>query len=387
VVSIGGVISWGLAATAIVGAGYQVAAALLLRRFVAVPSLAPSDWPAVTLLKPLCGAEPDLEANLRTFCQQTYPAFQIVFGVHTEDDAALPVARKLRGEFPGIDIQVVIGKGRPVGGNPKVANLIDMMPAAAHDVLVLCDSDIRVTADYLTNVVATLARPGTGIATCLYVGRADGGLWSRIGAMGINHGFLPSVMVAQAIGRDDGCFGATIALRRDTLEKIGGFESLREQLADDYLLGAAVRATGQSIGLATALPESIVHEPDFGTLLAHEIRWGRTLASIDFAGYVSSVVTQAVPVALVAVGLGCFCGSVWPALGALILAVLGRMWAVRDEETSLSFESQPVWLVVTRDVLSFAVQAIALSGRNVNWRGRRFRIARHGKLIPVGESR
>ena len=386
-VSIGGVFSWSLAATAIVGTGYQVAAALLLRRFVASSSSARSDWPAVTLLKPLCGAEPDLETNLRTFCLQDYPVFQIVFGVHTEDDAALPVARKLQGDYPALDIQVVVGKGQPAGGNPKVANLIDMMPAAAHDVLVLCDSDMRVDADYLIDVVATLARPGVGIATCLYVGRGDGCLWSRIGAMGINHGFLPSVMVAQAIGRDDGCFGATIALRRDTLEKCGGFESLREQLADDYLLGAAVRATGRTIGLATALPESIVHEPDFATLLAHEIRWGRTLASIDFAGYVSSVVTQAVPVALLAVGVGCLGGNVWPALVVLILAVLGRMWAVRDEETSLNVDSQPVWLVVMRDVLSFAVQAIALSGRNVNWRGRRFRIARHGKLIPVGESR
>lgn len=383
-VSIGCVFSWGLAATAVAGTGYQIAAALLLRRFVAAPSPAPHEWPPVTLLKPLCGAEPDLEANLRSFCQQAYPSFQIVFGVHTGDDAALPVAHKLQAEFPGLDMQVVVGGGRPLGGNPKVANLIDMMPAAAHDVLVLCDSDIRVASDYLANVVAALTRPGVGVATCLYVGRADGGLWSRIGAMGINHGFLPSVMVAQAIGRDDGCFGATIALRRNTLEKIGGFESLREQLADDYLLGAAVRATGQTIGLATALPESVVHEPDLATMFAHEIRWGRTLASVDAAGYVASAVTQAVPVALLAVGIG---GGGWPALGVLAAAVLGRLWAVRDEESSLGLENQPLWLVLTRDVLSFAVQAIALSGRTVRWRGRRFRIARHGKLIPVGESR
>ena len=383
-VSIGGVFSWGLAATAVAGTGYQIAAALLLRRFVASSAPAPHEWPPVTLLKPLCGAEPDLEANLRSFCQQAYPSFQIVFGVHTGDDDALPVARELQAAFPGLDIQVVVGGGRPQGGNPKVANLIDMMPAAAHDVLVLCDSDIRVASDYLANVVAALTRPGVGVATCLYVGRADGGLWSRIGAMGINHGFLPSVMVAQAIGRDDGCFGATIALRRNTLEKIGGFESLREQLADDYLLGAAVRATGQTIGLATALPESVVHEPDLATMFAHEIRWGRTLASVDAVGYVASVVTQAVPVALLAVGVG---GCGWPALGALAAAMLGRLWAVRDEESSLGLENQPVWLVLTRDVLSFAVQAIALSGRTVRWRGRRFRIARHGKLIPVGESR
>jgi len=387
VVSFAVVFSWGLAATAIAGTGYQIAAAMLLRRFVAAPSPPPLDWPPVTVLKPLCGDEPDLEANLRSFCRQDYPVFQIVFGVHAEDDSALPIARKLQSEVAGADIRVVVGGGRPEGGNPKVANLIDMMPAADHDVLVLCDSDMRVAPDYLAKVVAALTRPGVGVATCLYVGRADGGLWSRIGAMGINHGFLPSVMVAHAIGRDDGCFGATIALERNTLETIGGFESLREQLADDYLLGAAVRATGRTIGLAATLPESVVHEPDLATLFAHEVRWGRTLASVDGPGYIASAVTLAVPMALLALVIGVIGASAWPALAALALAVPGRIWAVRGEETSLGLERQPSWLVLTRDVLSFAVQAIALSGRTVCWRGRRYRIARHGELIPVGESR
>ena len=376
-------ISFALAAAAIAGTVYQVASALLLRRFVATPPPPSEDWPPVTVLKPLCGVEPELEANLRSFCQQDYPACQIVFGVHDATDAALPLANRLREEFAGLDIAVVVGRGRPDGGNPKVANLIDMMPAARHDVLVVCDSDMRVAPDYLRSVIATLARPGTGVATCLYVGRADGTLWGRLGAMGINHGFLPSVMVAQAIGRKDGCFGATIALRRDTLEKIGGFESLREQLADDYLLGEAVRATGLSIGLAPALPQSIVHEPDLATMLAHEVRWGRTLASIDRPGYVASVVTLAVPVALVALVVG---GGAWPVLVALVVAGIGRMWAVRAEEASLGLEKQPPWLVLVRDLLSFAVQAIALAGRTVHWRGRRFRIARHGKLVSLEES-
>ncbi len=387
-----GAASWLLAAAAIAGTVYQAASAVLVRRLVAHTPAPPAESPPVTLLKPLCGDEPWLEANLRSFCEQRYPDVQIVFGVHTGDDPALAVAERLRRELPQADISVVVGRGRPRDGNPKVANLIDMLPAARHDILVLSDSDMAVGPDFLSAVVATLQEPGVGVATSLYVGRPAGGIWSRLGAMGINHGFLPAVAVATAIGRDDGCFGATIALRRDTLAAVGGLESLREQLADDYLLGAAVRAHGRSIGLVPYLPRSAVHEADAASLFAHEVRWGRTLGSIDGAGYAASLVTLAVPMGVLALAAGWAAGSAGESGGAvagalsLVAALLGRLWAVRSEERSLELERQPAWLVMARDLLSFAVQAVALSGRTVSWRGRRFRIGRHGVLIPLGES-
>ncbi len=376
--------SGGLALAAMAGTGYQLTAARLVQRFVAQPSLAPLLCPPVTLLKPLCGAEPDLEDNLRSYCMQHYPHYQVVFGVHTADDPAWEVAESLRRLLPEVDITIVIGTGRPQDGNPKVANLVDMMSAARHPVLVLSDSDMAVGPDYLNNVVATLEQPGIGLATCLYVGRPDRSLWGRLGAMGINHNFLPAALVAQALGRKDGCFGATMALTRDTLDKIGGLESLRKQLADDYLLGAAVRALGQGIGLVPNLPHSIIHEPDFPTLFAHEIRWGRTLASIDRAGYMASVVTLAVPVAMLAVAVAIASPVGW---AALALAMIGRVVAVRGQERALALDPQPIWLVLVRDLLSFAVQVVALSGRTVRWRGRRFRIGRRGTLVQHGESR
>jgi ceramide glucosyltransferase len=377
-------LSWILVAAAAVGTVYQVVSTLLLRRFAARPAAAPATCPPVTLLKPLCGDEPRLEANLRSFCCQRYPATQIVFGVHSADDPARLVAERIRAD--GGDVAVVVGRGDPETGNPKVANLVDMMPVARHDVLVVSDSDMEVGPDYVAAVVATLERPGIGIATCLYVGSPAEGVWSRLGAMGINHGFLPSVLVAEAVGRTDGCFGATIAIRRDTLAAVGGFESLREQLADDYLLGAAVRARGQTIALAQCLPRSVVYEPGFVRLFAHELRWGRTLASIDPFGYFASVVTQAVPLALLGLAAAVWAGSALPAAVAALAAVAGRLWAVRGQERALGLERQPVWLVMLRDVLSFAVQMVAVSGRTVRWRGRRFRIGRQGILVPFEES-
>ncbi len=378
-------ISWILVAASLAGTAYQVAATVLLRRFVARAAAVPAAFPPVTLLKPLCGDEPGLDANLRSFCRQGYPETQVVFGVHSADDPARAVAEAIRAE--GGDVAVVVGRGRPGAGNPKVANLLEMMPAARHDVLVLSDSDMAVGPDYVATLVAILERPGTGIATCLYVGNPVGGVWSRLGAMGINHGFLPSVLVAEAIGRGDGCFGATIAIRRDTLAAIGGFESLRDQLADDYLLGAAVRARGQKIGLAPCLPRSVVHEPDFASLFAHEVRWGRTLASIDPAGYLASVVTLALPVALLGLAAAIAGGGgALPAATALAAAVVGRLRAVRAQAGALDLAPPPAWLVVVRDLLSFAVLATAVSGRTVRWRGRRFRIGRQGILVPFEES-
>lgn len=375
------VASWGLAAAALAGTVYQIASAVLVRRFVATPPAgSAAGRPPVTLLKPLCGDEPGLEANLRDFCRQDYPAYQVVFGLHDSADPARAVAERLQAAMPGCDIAVAVGSGPPQSGNPKVANLLDMMPAARHDVLVLSDSDISVGPDYLASVMDTLARPGVGVATCLYCGEAADGLWSRLGAMGINHGFLPSVLVGRALGRTDGCFGATIAVRRDTLAAIGGFESLREQLADDYLLGAAVRAGGQEIGLAHTLPRSVVFEPDLPGLFAHEVRWGRTLASIDRMGYIASAVTQAIPLGLLATAAN---PAMWP---VALAALAGRLWAVRGHERALGLPRQPAWLVVARDLLSLAVQVTALAGRTVLWRGQRFRIGPKGTLVPFGES-
>jgi ceramide glucosyltransferase len=160
-----------------------------------------------------------------------------------------------------VDIRVVVGKGRPTDGNPKVANLLDMIHAADKDVLVIADSDMKVGPTYLKAVAASLMQPDVGVATCLYVSHPAGGLCSRLGAMGVNHNFLPSVLVGQAVGRVDGCFGATLALTRATLDEIGGLEPLKDQLADDYMIGALVRKKGHTIALIPLLPTTIADEP------------------------------------------------------------------------------------------------------------------------------
>ena len=372
---------WVAAALAAAAAFYQIWSAILVRRFVGARPQGLDHWPAVSLLKPLCGDEPNLLENLRSFCLQDYPDFQVVFGVHRADDPAIAVVRTLADELPDHDIRVVVEQGPSTCSNPKIANLLGMVPAAQNEILVIADSDMKVGPDYLKAVVATLAQPGVGVATCLYVSHPVGGLWSRLGAMSVNHGFLPSVLVGQRVGRVDGCFGATMALSQTMLKEIGGLAPLENQLADDYMLGALVRKTGKRIGLVPLLPTTLANEPEVKTLVQHEIRWGRTLASIDRMGYAGTLVTQTVPLGLLALAVDF--GRT--GLFVMVLAWAARLLAVRIQETALRLTRQPAWIVVVRDFLALAVQIAAMSGRGVVWRGGRYRVLRDGILVSLDE--
>jgi ceramide glucosyltransferase len=225
---------------------YALAALLCRARVLHVAT--GREHPPVTVLKPLCGPEPRLEANLATLCEQTRPGWQLLFGVRTAHDPAIAVVERLMRRYPALDISLVVDP-RVHGTNLKVSNLINMAGWVRHPWLVVADSDIAAGPYYLERVTAPLADPTVGIVTCLYHGRAAGGFWSRMGALFIDTWFVPSVRVASAFGCTSFGFGATIALRAETLRAIGGFEALRDRLADDFWLGELTRR----LGLATVL--------------------------------------------------------------------------------------------------------------------------------------
>jgi ceramide glucosyltransferase len=269
-------------------------AALLCRPRSWRPLAQPALRQPVTVLKPLCGAEPRLEENLATLCEQTITGYQVLFGVRDPDDPAIEVVTRLVRSYPGIDIQLVVD-ARLHGSNFKVSNLINMAALARHSWLVLADSDIGVPPDYLEKVTAPLADRHTGIVTCLYRGRPLGDFWSRMGALFIDTWFAPSVRVASACGGSNFAFGATIALRAETLRAIGGFQVLRNRLADDYWLGKFTR----EMGLATVLSEMCVTtdvtETSLAALWWRERRWMQTIHAVNPAGYAFTFVTFTFP--------------------------------------------------------------------------------------------
>jgi len=342
-------------------------------------------WRPATLLKPLCGLEFELEENLRSFCRQEGGDYQVVFGVRDAADPAVAVVERLRAEFPGRDIALVV-EPRVVGPNLKVSNLANMLAAARHDLVVVSDSDMRVGPDYLGRVVAAFADPAVGAATCLYCGRPRRGWASRLGAMFINEGFLPAALIPAVFGRLAFCFGATMAVRRDVLAAIGSFESLADRLADDYMLGRRVADHGFKVALVPYLVETIVDEPGLAGLFLHELRWARTIRSVRPWGYALMSIAEVLPMAgLAALLLAATSASALPALGLIAAAFalrLGLHGAVRAVLPDRGAGSP--WLIPTRDLLSLAVRVASFFGSKVLWREQAF-VIHDGNRLTAAE--
>jgi len=329
--------------------------------------------PPMSILKPLHGDEALLEQALATFCRQDYPVFQVVFGVQDPADTALPVVRRLQAAFPVCDVALVADP-TPHGPNRKIANLINMLPHARHDVLVISDGDIHAPSDYLRRVAAELERPGVGLVTTLYSGLPGApALACRLGATQITHAFLPGVLLGRAFGRQD-CLGATMALRRETLAAIGGLPALVEQLADDALLGILVRARGLAVGLAATLPATTVAETDLPALFQHELRWARTMRSVAPVGHALSILQYPIFWAAVAAILA---GFAWWALALFAAAWIARAALARRIDRDLGLATRaPFWLLPLRELMSMAVILANYASDRVRWRGQVLRVGR-----------
>ena len=374
-------------ALAAAGGAYTLASERVLRRLTPppAPALAPGQAPEVTVLKPLHGLEPELEVDLRSFIEQDYPGrFRLRLGLQSPDDEALPLARRLAAEHPGrVDVVLDI-QGH--GANRKVSNLINLAANAEGEVFVLSDSDMRVGPDYLRRVVGALAAPGVGAVTCYYAGRAARPtLPARLAAMGISYGFLPQVALAVRMDAAKPCMGSTIAVTRAVLNEIGGLHAVADVLADDYELGRRVRALGRTVALPPMVLGHGCEETRFSDLWRHEVRWNRTIRGLDPWGYLGSLVTYPLALALIAVALSAGFGllAAAPAATTVALALATRLWLKRRVDRLVGASTGPWWLTPARDLLSFVVFLAAAPARRVDWRGARFHVGRDGEMSPV----
>jgi len=366
---------YGLVAAAL---GYSIIA---LFRVWTFPRPGPSGGPLppVTLLKPVAGAEPNLESNLRSFCTQDYPEFQILFGVRDGRDPAIPIVERLVREYPQRHAALVVD-ARVAGSNYKISNVLNMMPHARHDLLVVADADCRVGPTYLAEVAAAFADPAVGAATCLYKGTPlRPRLADRLGAMFINEWFLPSVLVALLTEPLRYCFGATMAVRRDVLQKIGGFEALASYLADDYMLGHLVAGAGLKVVLVPHLVDITVDEGSPAALLRHELRWARTMRTVRPVGYALSGLTDAIPLTIL-------CGAI-RGFGSVDLLLVGlaavlRVLAHYATRARLNLPGPAVpWLVPIRDLLTFGIRVMSFTGRRVAWQNQGFIVRPDGRMV------
>jgi ceramide glucosyltransferase len=363
-----------------------VAAGYALMALLAVVIWRSREWarpsvrlPPVTVLKPLCGAEPGLYENLRSFCQQDYPEFQIVFGVRDRDDPALAVVNRLLTEFPSLPIDVVIDP-RQHGSNRKVSSLINMLSRARHDMFVMADSDALVGPDYLKTVTAPLLDRKVGLVTCIYHGEPTARIWSRLGAMYVNEWYMPSVLMARLFGHQGYTSGQTICIRRETLQRIGGLRSIADHLADDYQIGELVRRLGLRIVLSPYVLRAEHHEPTLDLLVRHEVRWMRTLRVLRPRSFRLIFFGFSLPLAVLGLLL-CSAGTMPSTLawGLFELTVLARMalhfvHRLRGDRPLLA----DFWLVPARDLLLCWVWWRTFFTSRITWRGGEFDVDAHG---------
>jgi ceramide glucosyltransferase len=377
------IIGWVLLALGAIGTLYMISATIVFQRFMGRQTTSVPRTDAITLLKPLHGAEPRLLENLASFLAQDHAGpIQLLCGVQRTDDPAIAVVEALRARYPHIAIDLVIDPTSH-GANRKVSNLINMMASARHPILVLSDSDMVATPDYLSRALAALDTPDAGAVTCLYFGRGDAGFWSRLGATGLSYQFLPGAVFGVALGLARPCMGSTIAIRRETLDRIGGFARFADVLADDYAIGEAVHALGLKVAVPPMLVTHASAERSFAELWRHELRWGATVRGVVPGAYLGSIIGMPFPLALLGAAL---VPAHMAGLAIVLASLVIRAIVVFTVDRRTGARAAPLWLLPMRDCLTFAIFVASFFAASVDWRGQRLRMENDGLVSADPET-
>ncbi|MGC9292460.1 MAG: bacteriohopanetetrol glucosamine biosynthesis glycosyltransferase HpnI [Acidobacteriaceae bacterium] len=344
----------------------------------------PSIYPPVSLLKPAKGVDPGMYKDLVSHCQQDYPAeYEIIFGVRSMDDPAVPVIQRLKEEFPNHNLRLVVCP-ETLGANGKVSTLVQMLPQARFDHLLINDSDVRVSPQYLRNVVRLFSSNGSphpvGLVTALYRGRVHRSLGSRLESLGIATDFMPGVLMARWLehGIHFG-MGSTLAITRQALDAIGGLQPLVDHLGDDYEIGARISRAGFRVALAREVVETSVPSYHFRQFLDHQLRWARNLRNVRPAGNWGLVVTFGLPWALLNVAA---CRASIGSIVLLGLVLFARFWLALSVGVGILRDRRllrSLWLLPLRDCVALGIWLWSFADNHVHWRGERF-LLRQGKL-------
>ncbi len=357
-------------------------AAKFLRERKAARGAYAQSLPPVSILKPLKGTDPEIHESFRSHCLQDYPDYEIIFGVNDPNDPAIESVKALQREFPNRRIQLVVSP-KILGANVKVSNLAQMLAEARYDHLIVNDSDIRVEPDYLRGVTRPLADSRVGMVTCLYRGVAGATLGSRLEALGISTDFCASILAARQVeGGIRFGLGSTLAFRRAELEKIGGFVSFVDYLADDYELGRRIAGLGLTVKLSDVVVETYLPAYRLREFFAHQLRWARGVRDARAGGYLGLVFTFGLLWALLA--LAASRAAFWAGIALAVTLFLRLSVASVVGRVVLGDRQIPkeAWLLPVRDLLAVGVWIVSLGGHTVTWRGDRFHL-KDGKLTRV----
>ena len=351
----------------------------------------PAFTPPLTLLKPLHGDEPNLEAHLATFFEQDYPGYEILFCARSADDSGLAAARRVAARFPAIPAQF-LSTGEPPYINAKAASMELMEAHAAHDILVISDSDVRVAPDYLRSVALPFSDPRVGGITCPYRGVAapktgeKTGIWARLEAVGMSVEMTSGVLVARSLEGMQFTLGPTMAFRRDTIRRMGGFSVTADYCADDFILGNETFKLGQRVVLSHHPIDHIVINSSFRQSMLHQVRWMKSTRFSRPKGHFGTALTFSMPFGVLALAAAAATHHLSLGIGLLAWAIATRLalaiavgnWVVGDHDWLNLLVLYPI-----RDLMGFCFWAASYTSSRIWWRGRRFQLLHGGKMRPL----
>lgn len=344
---------------------------------------APAYTPPVSVLKPVHGSEPNLRENLESFFLQDYPNFELIFCARSEDDAALQIARQLSEKYPVLKVRFVTS-GEPPWTNAKLYSLEMMWKQAAHDLLVISDSDVRVSPDYLREIIKPFANPSVGMTTCIFRGLPAGGFWTDLEALGYSVEMTSGVVVADMLEGMKFALGPTMVVRRQCVEALNGFGFMDDYCADDYILGNRVAESGMEVVLSHHSIDHMVFHHSFLSSMRHQVRWMRSTRFSRPKGHLGTVLTYAMPFGVLGLIAGFASGYTKLGITLVAAAFLNRVtqsvlagYVVAEDRKALAL----AWLYPVRDLLGAFLWIGSYLSAKIDWRGEEYRLTTNGKML------
>lgn len=343
---------------------------------------ADADLPPVSLLKPVHGLEAQLRENIESFFRQDYPCFEILFAADEEDDAALQVVREVSARYPQVPCRILV-TGKPPWPNPPAYCFYRMSEVAKHGILVTSDSDVEVAPNYLREVVTPMLDSKVGMVTCVYRGKNAAGFWSGLTAIGMSVEMTAGVLVANLLEGMKFGLGPTIAVKKEAVERIGGYKVLGEYFANDFMIGNLIDKAGYRVVLSHHVIDHVVNQKTFGKVWENQLRWGKSTRYSRPKGHLGSGLIFAIPFGLLGLIAALALGK--PVLGGALLAVaiLNRVieswlvgWGVVRDPVAL----KQIWMYPLRDLLGFTVWVASYTGASSVWRDSKYEL-RGDKIV------
>jgi len=326
--------------------------------------------------------EPRLRENLESFYQQDYLEYEILFALDSADDAALPLAKEIAAKYPHIKTEILI-TGEPPWPNPPAWCFEHMSRAAKHDILVTSDSDVLVNRNYLKEIVAPLLDPKVGMVTVVYRGQNAGGFWSGMDAVGMSVELTAGVLTANLLEGMKFGLGPTIAVRKDSLEKIGGYAALGDYFANDFMIGNLIDAAGYEVVLSNHVIDHVVAPMSFRQMWKRQLRWASSTRFSRPKGHFGTGLIFAVPYGIFGLIAGLLTGHVTLGVSLFAWSIANRLieswivgWGVVRDPVALS-----LWLYPVRDLLGFALWVASYTARQSVWRGSRYKLVAGGRIV------